>query len=232
LVEVLLDPAFRIGELVVAAGILTGELTPLAAALLQAATIRGVPVREVSAGTLLRCAGGSVYLAVLAPPAPSDEDGATTAAAHSLGATRSSRENNASLVLKLVFGPAAVLLPGDLEREGEEALLKTAAPLQSTVLKVAHHGSAYGTGHAFLREVAPAVAVISVGANSFGHASPGTEARLDACGAVRLSTQDDGAVTFRFARASFTTQTFRTRLRLILELEQGRGEEPGRQGPP
>jgi competence protein ComEC len=232
LVELLADPAFTVGELVVARGALTGERTPLAAALLEAAARRGLTVREVSAGVRLLCGGGLVSLAVLAPPAPgSVGPGADPAEHPGVGATRSSRENNASLVLRLTFDRAAFLLSGDIEREGEQALLAAAAPLESTVLKVTHHGSGYGTGAAFLGAVSPAFAVISVGVNSFGHPSPETEARLDAFGVTCFSTRDDGAVTFRVGASRIAAKTFRSRRHLSGGLD-GAGPEPRNRAEP
>lgn len=103
--------------------------------------------------------------------------------------------NNASLVLRLTYGAVSFLLMGDLEGEGEAALLAR-GDAGATVLKVAHHGSQYSTNADFLAAVAPRYAVISVGKNSFGHPSPETVARLAAAGITVLRTDRDGAVTF------------------------------------
>jgi competence protein ComEC len=77
--------------------------------------------------------------------------------------------NNASVVTRLTYGSVSVLLPGDIEAAVEADLVREGLPLAATVLKVAHHGSCSSTGEEFLRAVAPAVAVISVGENEFGH---------------------------------------------------------------
>ncbi|MHB1001857.1 MAG: ComEC/Rec2 family competence protein [Armatimonadota bacterium] len=78
--------------------------------------------------------------------------------------------NNNCLVLRITYGSVSFLLPGDMESE-ERATVRTW--LQSTVLKVSHHGSRNGTNAAFLKVVAPKIAVISVAAqNDYGHPHP------------------------------------------------------------
>jgi competence protein ComEC len=107
--------------------------------------------------------------------------------------------NNASLVTRLEYGSASFLLPGDIEAVVEADLLREGLPLAATVLKVAHHGSCSSTGDPFLRAAAPAVAVISVGENDFGHPCDEVLARLadlqpyrtDLAGTVELVS--DGA---------------------------------------
>lgn len=112
--------------------------------------------------------------------------------------------NNNSLVLKLVYQNFSLLLPGDLEAEGEVDLLaRERENLASDVLKVGHHGSAFSSQEEFLQAVAPKIAVISVGRhNSFGHPSPQTLAtlekrkikiyRTDRDGAIIIETKGDG----------------------------------------
>jgi competence protein ComEC len=78
--------------------------------------------------------------------------------------------NNDSIVTRLTYGPVSVLLPGDVGAEVERRLVAQGAPLRSTVLKAAHHGSCDSTTRGFLAAVRPQVVVISVGAdNDFGH---------------------------------------------------------------
>lgn len=80
--------------------------------------------------------------------------------------------NESSVVLRLEYGNFSLLLPADIGTETERHLLREDQKLQSTVLKVAHHGSDTSTSAEFLNEVHPLVAVISVGANNlFGHPS-------------------------------------------------------------
>ena len=67
----------------------------------------------------------------------------------------------------------------DIGWEAEFELINRRTDLVSTVLKVAHHGSATSSTPSFLAAVAPEVTVISVGENSYGHPSPEVFARLE-----------------------------------------------------
>lgn len=79
-------------------------------------------------------------------------------------------DNENSFVAKLVYGEFSVLLTGDAGLPSEAAMVAAALPLQSTVLKVGHHGSKSSSGQAFLDAVQPQLAVIQVGAeNRYGH---------------------------------------------------------------
>ena len=104
-------------------------------------------------------------------------------------------ENDLSLVLRLDWRGVSVLLTGDLARHGEAAVLERAEPVRALLLKVAHHGSRFSTGAAFLEASRPAFAVISAGArNPFRHPAPETLDRLAASGARVYRTDRDGAV--------------------------------------
>jgi competence protein ComEC len=68
-----------------------------------------------------------------------------------------------------------------------------APQLQSTVLKVPHHGSCSSTTQAFLDAVDPEIAVISVGAdNRFGHPCDEVLERLGSLPVYR--TDEQGAI--------------------------------------
>ncbi|WP_353894244.1 ComEC/Rec2 family competence protein [Proteinivorax hydrogeniformans] len=78
--------------------------------------------------------------------------------------------NNNSIVAKLKHGEITALLTGDVEKEGENALLQSERCLNSDILKVGHHGSRTSTTKEFLKKVNPSVAVIQVGEkNRYGH---------------------------------------------------------------
>ncbi len=77
--------------------------------------------------------------------------------------------DNESLVLRLEYGEVSFLLAADIKSDAEWELVRQRAPLASTVLKVAHHGSDTSTTLEFLSVAAPRAAVISVGAdNDYG----------------------------------------------------------------
>lgn len=105
--------------------------------------------------------------------------------------------NNTSLVLKLCYKDITVLFTGDIETEIEEKLVDGNDDLSSDVLKIAHHGSSTSSSEAFIEEVAPKAAIISVGRNNFGHPSPITEARLKENGIASFRTDECGAVVIK-----------------------------------
>ncbi len=87
--------------------------------------------------------------------------------------------NNTSIVLRVIYGTTSFLFTGDAGREEEQDILNAGYELDSTVLKVGHHGSASSTTYPFLREIMPEYAVISVGKdNSYGHPAEETLSRL------------------------------------------------------
>lgn len=105
---------------------------------------------------------GSASIQILGPINPDAED-----------------VNNTSIVLRIVYGTTSFLFTGDAEREEEQDILDAGYELDSTVLKVGHHGSASSTTYPFLREVMPEYAVISVGKdNSYGHPTEEALSRL------------------------------------------------------
>jgi beta-lactamase superfamily II metal-dependent hydrolase len=78
--------------------------------------------------------------------------------------------NNASLVLRMLFGDTAFLFTGDAERPSEQDMLDAGSTVHANILKIGHHGSSTATTPEFLDAVNPAVAVISCGSvNSYGH---------------------------------------------------------------
>lgn len=104
--------------------------------------------------------------------------------------------NESSVVLAFSYGRFSALLAGDLEKRGEHDLVSQSEAMNGLLLKVAHHGSRFGTSDRFLDRVSPRWAVISVGRNPFGHPSNDAINRLVRKGARPLLTSDQGAVTF------------------------------------
>ena len=77
--------------------------------------------------------------------------------------------NNNSLVLLLQYMQYKMLFTGDIEAEAERELVEKYPHLKVDLLKIPHHGSRYSTEDEFLELVSPALAVIQVGRNNFGH---------------------------------------------------------------
>lgn len=78
---------------------------------------------------------------------------------------------------------------GDAGEAEEQALLDSGVELKADLIKVGHHGSSGSSSAALLEQVAPAWAVISVGAgNDFGHPHAATLDRLAEAGAQVLRT--------------------------------------------
>lgn len=107
--------------------------------------------------------------------------------------------NANSVALRVSRGKISFLLTADITSATEFELILERANLQSTVLKVAHHGSAYGTSAEFLAVAEPVAAVISVGKdNKFGHPAPEVMQRLEEkVGKENIyRTDDNGTVEF------------------------------------
>jgi competence protein ComEC len=143
-------------------------------ALAQAAE-RGVPVVETRAGDGFRL--GRLRLRVLWP----NRSGAAT-----------EDPNRLPIVLLATYGEVDALLTADAETEVTAPLVSR----QVEILKVAHHGSADPGLASELRELRPAVAVISCGRNNdYGHPTLSTLAALRSSPGLQLyRTDEDGRI--------------------------------------
>jgi competence protein ComEC len=149
--------------------------------------------KELAAGQVTRSAiqagakidlGDGGILAVLNP-----------ATAHDPLATTRADANDQSVVLRLTWDQASVLLTGDIGAEAESLLIWSEQPLSANVLKVAHHGSNSSSSAAFVTAVHPSYAVISTGAgNWFGHPATAVLDRFTQLGATILRTDLTGTV--------------------------------------
>jgi competence protein ComEC len=150
---------------------------------------QGKTITVPQAGDEFKLGGASVR--VLGPLKPTDEP------------------NNTSIVLKVSYGGTSFLFMGDAERAEEADILAAGYTLDSTVLKVGHHGSDSSTSYPFLREVRPQYAVISCGAdNAYGHPHEGTLSKLRDADAVLYRTDLQGTITAVSdgKNVSFTTE--------------------------
>ncbi len=103
--------------------------------------------------------------------------------------------NNTSIVMRIVYGETSFMFTGDAEREVEQALAGSSYTLESTVLKVGHHGSYSSTSYVFLRNVMPKYAVIPVGVdNEYGHPTEEVLSRLRDADVTLFRTDLHGTV--------------------------------------
>ena len=152
--------------------------------LLAQARAMNIPIHRFHAGDAFPWNG--VHATVLAPEAAYSNPGAPV--------------NDDSLVLRLDFARAGVLLEGDAEAASEATMLADHRIAPVTLLKIGHHGSKTSTNPDFLAAVAPQVAVISVGRhNTFGHPRAEVLARLEAAHIRTFRTDRAGAETFLLA---------------------------------
>ena len=92
--------------------------------------------------------------------------------------------NNNSIVCKLCYKNFSMLFTGDIEEIAEKRILQEYKDnlqlLNSTILKVAHHGSKTSSTKEFINVVKPKVALIGVGKNNkFGHPNEDVIKRLE-----------------------------------------------------
>lgn len=107
--------------------------------------------------------------------------------------------NNNALVCKLNYGKFSMLFTGDIEQKAEEGICKIYQDtnvLNSTILKVSHHGSKTSSTAKFLNLVKPKASVIGVGKNNnFGHPNIEVLTRLEELGTKIYRTDEDGQIT-------------------------------------
>lgn len=119
-------------------------------------------------------------------------------------------DNDQSLVLRIEFGREVLLFTGDIEKGAERELLRWGDLLKTTVLKVPHHGSRTSIDPEFLAQVAPDVAVISVGENNgYRHPSVETLFAYQVLKTQIYRTDRDGAVLVETDGIRRRVQTYR-----------------------
>lgn len=162
--------------------------------LLQQVQARQIPFQTAVSGTVEQF--GALRL-VFWQPLPQAHDG---------------NLNDQSLVVQLIHDQVRMLFSGDLEAEGEAALLATPGfDPRHTLLKVPHHGSKTSSTPRLLAAVQPREAVISVGEhNRFGHPSPAVLERYALQGTRTWRTDTQGAVCVCSQGQRYTVQTARS----------------------
>lgn len=101
--------------------------------------------------------------------------------------------NDASIVLKIVYGNVSFLLTGDAGITLEKDMLQN--DVQATFLKAGHHGSNTSSSEKFIQAVHPEVTVLSYGeGNKYGHPHAEVVERLQAVGSKIYATAEAGTV--------------------------------------
>jgi len=158
---------------------------PLAAMVRQQAMQRGIPLNSPLPGT--RASVGETELQVLGPVNNHvlvDQD-------------ESSKQNDSSLVIMVKTAGLRLLLTGDVEPPGQQAILSAGVDLQADVLKIPHHGSAQQEP-AFIAATHARLAIASAGLdNDYGHPAPRTVQLVRSLGMTLVRTDQNGSVAVR-----------------------------------
>ncbi|MBP6004381.1 MAG: ComEC/Rec2 family competence protein [Pyrinomonadaceae bacterium] len=153
---------------------------------------RGVAEEIVSRGDVFKV--GDVTVEVLSPVAVGGE---------------LEKENDRSIVLRLVMGSRSFLLTGDVEARAERILTSGGGTLRADVVKVPHHGSRTSSTEEFVAAVGAAYAVVPVGRYSmFGHPHEEVLERWRAAGAAVMTTGERGMISFSTDGHEIWMQTF------------------------
>ncbi len=178
-------------------------LRALPVAWLSSSLPPGHPI-GTAAGTSIQCIDGQnwdwdgVRFEVLAPEAASYNDGQR-------------KDNDRSCVLRIVSPHGSAMLPADIERAGESALLRNhGRELPADVLVVPHHGSRTSSTPEFVGAVAPRLAIFAMGyRNRFGHPHPAVVALYRQHGVKMVRTDAAGAVVVRITAGGIDSQNWR-----------------------
>ena len=125
--------------------------------------------------------------------------------------TDTSDLNNTSIVLKMTYKNISFLFTGDTTSKNEQKILNK--DINSTVLKVGHHGSKYSTSNAFLDKVNPKYAIIEVGQNNiYKHPSEETLSKLKERNITTYRTDESGSIIAKTDgnKINFTTKKTNT----------------------
>lgn len=169
--------------------------SPLTAIVSQQAVRRGILVNAPLPGTQARV--GQAELQVLGPVnhVAADQD-------------ESSKQNDSSLVIMVNTAGVRLLLTGDVEPPGQQAILRAGVDLHADVIKIPHHGSAQQEPE-FIAGTHARLAIASAGLNNdYGHPAPRTVQLVRSLGMTLLRTDQNGsiAVRLRHGRLAAVTQ--------------------------
>ncbi|OIK16619.1 DNA internalization-related competence protein ComEC/Rec2 [Bacillus sp. MUM 116] len=117
--------------------------------------------------------------------------------------------NSGSVTIFAKIGGLTWFFGGDLDKEGEERVIRDYPKLTVDILKAGHHGSKTSSGEAFIQQIKPKVALISAGEkNRFGHPHKETMEILKKYHVLIYRTDHQGAITYHFYHGHGTFTTF------------------------
>jgi len=119
------------------------------------------------------------------------------------GHSEHSNDNSASIVLSIEYQGQRILLPGDIEKEGLETLLRSPAT-HFNLIMAAHHGSSHSDPHRFCDWATPQHLAVSCGTGKF---SPVIAEAANRHHCQLLRTDTGGALTFEIRRDGSTAFT-------------------------
>ena len=126
-----------------------------------------------------------------------DLDGMTMLVLSPAKSARYEDLNDYSIVLKFTYKNVSILTGGDASKNVEQQIISRDYDLSADIYKVSHHGGRDGNSQAFLDEINPKYAAISVGAdNKYGHPKSEILKRLNKMNCEVYRTDLDGDIIF------------------------------------
>ncbi|MGN7479116.1 MBL fold metallo-hydrolase [Solibacillus silvestris] len=122
-----------------------------------------------------------------------------------IGADETASDNNdASIVLRVVYRNISFLLMGDADHGIERELLRKGIDVQATILKAGHHGSNTSSSLEFVKEVSPLATILSYGQdNKYGHPHAEVIDVLQQTGSEIYSTAEAGTIVVKTDGATY-----------------------------
>lgn len=117
--------------------------------------------------------------------------------------------NDYSAVYSVTYKEFSILMTGDVEKKGEQYILREHQLNKTMVLKTAHHGSSSSSDKEFLEKVQPQIAIISCGINNrYKHPSSETINHLKECGAEVYITAKTGQIKIIVKEKGIEVRTY------------------------
>lgn len=173
--------------------------TPASGRALVEQAAAGIGLTTAAPGTSLR--SGELTVQVLAMRATNGLSGGDEG--------ESAAENDGSLVLRATVGQVRLLLPGDVQEDGQRNALASGADLTADVLLVPHHGSSHQLPE-FLAASRASLAVFSSGVdNDYGHPAVKTQRVVQQLGMRAARTDQQGSIAVSRSGGSLLVTTQR-----------------------